>query len=61
MIEQVPKSVKEDHNPSKKAYQKPTITSEPLCSDMALCACDEESGWKQGDYCTGMGFADGPS
>lgn len=26
---------------AKRPYHKPEITSEPLCSDMALCGCDE--------------------
>ena len=56
MIEQVPKSAKEN-NSSKKVYQKPTITSEPLCSDMALCTCDPDaykSEWPCGDEAFGL-------
>lgn len=40
---------------TKKVYHKPEITTEPLCSDMALCTCDPNES-KQDFECEMMGF-----
>ncbi len=51
---------KEEAQKPKKAYVKPMISTEPLCSDMALCGCDPSEA-KLDWECEMNGYLIGPT